>query len=130
MPAGRPPYTLEVLPENWREILRTLGDEGKSKAHACVALGISFDTYLRFERDYPEFLEAERDRLIRTEVWWQDTGQAMAAGQIEKGNATAWVFNMKNRFGWHDRQHLDHSSSDGSMSPPSRIEIVAPESKE
>ena len=33
------------------------------------------------------------------------------------GNATVWIFNMKNRFGWHDKQQVDNISSDGSMSP-------------
>jgi len=26
---------------------------------------------------------------------------------------------MKNRFSWHDKQHVDHSSEDGTMTPTS-----------
>lgn len=41
-------------------------------------------------------------------------------------NAAGPIFVLKN-MGWSDKQEIDMSSSDGSMSPaPSRIEIVAP----
>jgi hypothetical protein len=40
----------------------------------------------------------------------------MSCGESD-GNATTWIFNMKNRFGWHDKQQVDNISSDGSMTP-------------
>ena len=40
------------------------------------------------------------------------------------GDTTAMIFWMKTQAGWRERQEIDHSSSDGSMTP-SRIEIVA-----
>ena len=39
---------------------------------------------------------------------------------------TGAIFALKN-MGWSDKQELSHTSPDGSMSPPSRIEIVAAE---
>jgi hypothetical protein len=34
------------------------------------------------------------------------------------GNSPAGaIFNLKNNFGWRDKQELDHTSSDGSMTP-------------
>ena len=28
----------------------------------------------------------------------------------EDGNATVWIFSMKNMFGWRDKQDVDHTS--------------------
>ena len=123
---GRPKIRLKDLPTNWRDLLVEIGRDGGTKAEAVVALGISHDTYLRLEREEPAFLEAERHRLALSHAWWSRHGRKMVTGECDRGNATVWVFSMKNMFGWHDRQHLDHSSSDGTMAPPSRIEIVAP----
>ena len=37
-------------------------------------------------------------------VWWERHGRKMTTGEAD-GNATVWIFNMKNRFGWNDK-HL------------------------
>lgn len=41
-------------------------------------------------------------------------------------DVTAAIFWLKNRRKdeWRDRQEVDHQSSDGSMTPPTRVEIV------
>ena len=43
----------------------------------------------------------------------------------ENGNATMLVWLGKQVLDQSDRKAIDHSSEDGSMSPPTRIEIVA-----
>ena len=55
------------------------------------------------------------------QVWWERQGRKMTTGA--DGNATVWIFNMKNRFSWHDKQQVDHTSSDESMKPVDRVEI-------
>lgn len=56
---------------------------------------------------------------------------AVAQGLLQQardGNTTAAMFYLKTQAGWRETQHLDHSSSDGSMSQtPARIELVAPD---
>lgn len=44
----------------------------------------------------------------------------------QKGNPTMLIWLGKQMLGQRDKVENDHTSSDGSMSPPTRIEIVAP----
>jgi len=118
---GRPRTTINDLPEDWYEIMRECGQEGGSAAEARCLLGIGTTAWYTLLEDSEEFREAERVRNALCEVWWERRGRDMAMGK--DGNATVWIFNMKNRFGWRDRQDIDHQSTDGSMSP-TRIEIV------
>lgn len=62
-------------------------------------------------------------------------GKAKAIGAVAKGllqqalsgDKVASMFYLKTQAGWRETNHIDHTSSDGSMSPPTRIEIVAKE---
>jgi hypothetical protein len=42
---------------------------------------------------------------------WEKIGLGIATGKL-KGNSTAWIFNMKNRYrqDWNDRSEVDHTS--------------------
>jgi hypothetical protein len=37
---------------------------------------------------------------------WETMGMAGAAGKLKNFNPSAWIFNVKNRLGWKDRQEL------------------------
>lgn len=123
-PVGRPRTTVDDLPEDWQEIMRQCGQEGGSAVEARCLLGIGDSAWGTLLEDSEDFRRTEKERQALCEVWWERTGRNMAKGT--DGNATVWIFNMKNRFGWRDKQDMNHTSEDGSMSP-SRIEIVAPE---
>jgi hypothetical protein len=51
-------------------------------------------------------------------------GRKAAFGNVENFNATAWIFNMKNRFGkvddlgdkWTDKQEIDHTHEINNLS--------------
>jgi len=45
--------------------------------------------------------------------------------KAKNGDTAAMIFWMKTRAGWREKQEIDHTSSDGSMSPPTRIIIEA-----
>jgi hypothetical protein len=58
-------------------------------------------------------------------LWWEESLRIVA--RTGEGNATACIFGVKNRSteDWRDKQEVDHTSSDRSMSPPTRIIIEA-----
>jgi hypothetical protein len=45
--------------------------------------------------------------------------------KAKDGDTTAMIFWMKTRANWCEKHEIDHTSSDGSMSPPTRIIIEA-----
>jgi len=66
-----------------------------------------------------EFSESKKEGLIKARLFWERIGVNMTLGmpltwiddkgvehKTEKYNVTAWIFNMKNRFGWRDRQDV------------------------
>ena len=44
--------------------------------------------------------------------------------QAQSGNTSAMIFFLKTQANWRETSHVDHTSSDGSMSPQ-KIELVA-----
>ena len=122
-PVGRPRTTIDDLPAGWKEIIMDCGQSGGSEVKMRCLLGIGDSAWYTLLKDSVEFRKTVKTAKDLCQVWWEDAGQNMAV--TGDGNATSWIFNMKNRFNWHDRQQVDHTSSDGSQAP-SRIEIVAP----
>lgn len=104
-PVGRPKITVADLPKNWREETIKLGESGASDVEIRVEAlgGIDAKTFNRMLEDEPEFLQTITEARSKCEVWWQRVGRTAAIGQIEGFNATAWIFNMKNRFRWRDQ---------------------------
>lgn len=122
-PVGRPRTTVEDLPNDWQQIVMDCGQEGGSAVEMRCLLGIGSSAWETLLTDSKEFRDTVKSAQDLCEVWWERTGRKMATGS--DGNATVWIFNMKNRFGWRDKQEIAHSNPDGSMGP-TRIEIVAP----
>lgn len=124
-PVGRPRTTLQDLPDNWREIVTECGKTGGSFAKMRVLLGINASAWGTLLTDSEEFrcaISAAKEASI---VWWEDLGQGLASGKVD-GNATSWIFNMKNRAGWRDQVQVDNTSSDGTMTPsrPVTIQVI------
>jgi len=101
---GRPTKYSKALAEK----LPAMFDNGESVVEVCVALDIHKDTFYEWVKLYPEFSDAYKKGLAKSEAWWTRLGRGGAMGQVKIQPAT-WVFNMKNRFNWKDRIENQHS---------------------
>lgn len=105
---------------------------GASFVEVAAELGIHRDTLNEWKRkdgdNYePEFAEAVKLGMMYSEAWWQRNGRENLKNK--DFNYTGWYMNMKNRFGWCDKQEL--SGPDGGAIPITKIErtiVKAPDS--
>ena len=126
---GRPS---EYDPEMCEKVA-SMGHEGEGVVDVCVELGIVKDTFYRWVKEKPDFSDAVNHYRRNSQQWWERIGRNAVIGQVDGFNATAWIFNMKNRFkdDWRDKVEQDLSSSDGTMTPTviERV-IVKPDASE
>jgi hypothetical protein len=54
----------------------------------------------------PDFYEAKQRAFAENRYFWESKG--ISGLTTKEFNATIWVFNMKNRFGWRDKQEMTH----------------------
>lgn len=111
-PIGRPRTSIDDLPEGWQQIIKDTGQEGGSEVEARCHLGITKDQWYTLLNDSVEFSETVKAAKALCEAWWETQGRKMVTGSID-GNATVWIFNMKNRFGWRDKQDVELTGKDG-----------------
>ena len=109
-----------------------VGQPTKYKPEYCkklvehLASGLSFDCFVPDEdnpvcletlytwtRKHDEFLEAKKLGTFLCRKFWEQVGRQGAIGKMKGFNAASWVFNMKNRFNWTDRQSVEHSGEVG-----------------
>jgi len=95
------------------EIVLELGAEGKSKAQIAARLGINRDTLNEWTKIHPEFSVAVKNAQELALAWWEDAGQVNMARQ--GFNATAYIFQMKNRFreDYRDVTAMEHTGKNG-----------------
>jgi hypothetical protein len=120
MPAGRP--TL-YDPKYCDEIIAA-ASMGYSLTAFAGMIDVHRDTLYEWADKNPEFSDAmKRHKARRVFKLETDMLSAEATGPY----VTARIFALKNACPeeWRDKHEVDHTSSDGSMTPPTRIELVA-----
>jgi hypothetical protein len=102
---GRPKKQLKDLPAGWKDTIIEIMRVGGSLDEIKALLNISNDLYERFMDEEPEFSETVKRGKQLSKAWW------MAEGRNNLHSKTfspvLWYMNMKNRFGWADRQETN-----------------------
>lgn len=109
---GRP---TEYLPEFCNKLQDHMA-QGFSYETFGATIGVCRATVYSWEKVFPEFLDAKRNAFDLCQLFWERLGveNIITTNEFEKEgnfsrstskslNTGAWVFNMKNRFGWKDK---------------------------
>lgn len=131
MPAGRPPKyeTVEELEEAIELYFETDAhiDIGDSRIFAptveglAYSLGMSRQALLNYE-EKPEFV----DTIKRAK---QRIGVALEQ-RLYGNNVTGIIFNLKNNFGWKDKQEREHTGANGGPIQTQAIQFVGKSNKD
>lgn len=101
---GRPskyPEAMKLLPEAFEEM-----KEGASITEVAAIINVHRDTIYDWLQDpeKQEFSDTIKKGLRLCEAWWEKHGRKEVHNK--DFNSTLWYMNMRNRFGWRDKQEI------------------------
>lgn len=80
--------------------------KGYSKEALAGELGISRQCLYEWIAKYEDFGDTVKVAEAKAQLVWEDLGLKAAQGQMKNFNTSVWMFVMKNRFGWKDKQDI------------------------
>lgn len=92
------------------EKLNALMSVGASLIEVAAALDVTRETLYdwsnpkspRFKKEFSNTLKKAR---VKSEAWWEEQGRVNLNNK--EFSPVLWYMNMKNRFGWRDKQEVD-----------------------
>jgi hypothetical protein len=81
--------------------------EGLSFESFSAVIDVSRAVLYDWCKVHDEFLDAKRVGFDKNLLFWEKIGIRGATGQIQNFNASAYIFNKKNRHNWVDRKETD-----------------------
>lgn len=113
---GRPKEDLSTLPEQWYNEILDLYTNGASDVEIKALIyewrgSFSNDLWDRWIEEEEQFSETIKTGKILSEAWWHRNGRTNL--ENKDFSYTGWYMQMKNRFGWTDRNDL--TTKDGKL---------------
>lgn len=103
-----------------------LGAQGCSITEMAADLGVSRETVYAWSREKADFSDALLRARTLSQSWWErQAREGLVSANGVSINAGLWKAYMAARFPHDYTEKRDITSSDGSLAPPTRIEIVA-----
>jgi hypothetical protein len=112
---GRPVKLLKDfdLPDNWKDIIFEMSAKGCSEVEIRARFcwdGVKFchATWDKLKERDLEFLATIQKAKVLCQAWWEKVARvSLHDPDFQTGN---WYANMKNRFGWRDKQEIEHTA--------------------
>lgn len=112
----RPTKYTEDLCDKVIEFMR----QGMSIEEVCYELNIAKQTFYNWSDRHPEFLDAKKRGEDLSKGWWMKSGRINL--ENKDYSPTLFYMNMKNRFGWADKQEVKQTVN---MAPQIGFDVVA-----
>lgn len=84
--------------------------QGASDVEIAVLLGISMSDFREMEKDIPEFASFAKKGRTLAEAWWISRSRHNLWNK--EFNTALYNFNMKNRYGWADKNEIKDTSTE------------------
>ena len=89
---------------------------GKSETVLAIELGVTMDELIAWKRKHPSFGESLKKGIAASQAWWEELARNNIISPTPgRFNVALWIFNMKNRFGWTDRQDINQTNTNESI---------------
>jgi len=102
----RPQKTTKDLPKNWQKLILNNMRQGASKREVMALIGVRSQLFYDLTKRDQEFSNTIKKGTELSEAWWLSQGRINLKERAF--NSTLWYMNMKNRFGWRDKQDIEH----------------------
>lgn len=114
---GRPKKTTADLRPDWKELILKEMAEGASIEEIQAMLDTSNDLWYRLMKEDPIFSDTVNKGRRLCKAWWLGIGrkELWSSKTFIQG---LWFMNMKNRFGWADKQKTDITTNGKALPAP------------